>query len=198
MIPVEPAVEPDKFDDEVRTPGLAWISTNKLDPKKPVPSRTKIPPLWRKCAADLRRSYSSVCAYSSMHIHLVTGAPTVEHYAPKSKNVGLAFEWSNYRFVCQLMNSRKSCFEDVLDPFLIQDNTFALSFLTGEIEPGASVGALVGKCRETIKRLRLNQEHVSETRLKYYKDYIDGEISKNKLKEYAPFVYYEAVRQGVL
>ncbi|WP_437767795.1 hypothetical protein WMF27_17135 [Sorangium sp. So ce281] len=113
--------EPARFDALVRQPGLRALTAN-LEP---------LPPTWRECLDDLRDSYRSICAYLCVLVPRGTGARSVDHVAPKSKRRELAYEWSNYRFVCSLMNARKRDFDDVLDPMEIPDGWFVLemSFL---------------------------------------------------------------------
>ena len=129
MIPVAAKPEPADFGAKVRKPGNAWIAKGGLESSKPVPAGKKVRSLWIKCSGQLWESYDGICAYSCFYIHRITGGTTVEHFAPKSRKLGLAFEWNNYRLVCALMNSRKSDYEDVLDPFSIKKGTFELDFV---------------------------------------------------------------------
>ena len=52
----------------------------------------------------------------------------MEHFAPKKKHPDHAYIWENYRLVCTVMNSRKRDFENVLDPFEVEDGWFQIQF----------------------------------------------------------------------
>jgi uncharacterized protein (TIGR02646 family) len=199
VIPVAPQPEPTDFDLKVRQPGLRWIKKQGLDPAVPVPTGTEIPSHWTKCLPDLRRLYNEVCAYTGLFVPKVTGAPTVEHFAPKSKRLSLAFEWTNYRFVCAKINSRKRDFEDVLDPFVLQVRTFELNLINGGIAPGNQLNvAQAKKARATIERLDLDDAECREVRLEYIDEFTKKNISEDYLKRKAPFVWFEMKRQGWL
>jgi 5-methylcytosine-specific restriction endonuclease McrA len=107
MIPVTPQPEPANFDVKVRQPGQRWVARQGLDPGQPVPSGTQLKPYWTECLPQLTELYGRVCAYVCLYIPKITGSPSVEHFVPKSQQLGLAYEWSNYRLVCAKMNSRK-------------------------------------------------------------------------------------------
>ena len=199
MIPVTAQPEPGDFDATVRKPGLAWVKKQGLDSSKPVPAGKKVSSFWGKCAGQLWESYGGICAYSCFYIHRTTGSTTVEHFAPKSRKLGLAFEWKNFRLVCGLMNSRKSDYEDVLDPFSIEKGTFEMDFVTGDIRPGPNVSAILRKqCEMTILRLKLNEEKCRRDRLEPLNQFARADISLAHFKRYAPFVWFEAQRQGLL
>jgi hypothetical protein len=123
----------------------------------------------------------------------------VEHFAPKSKRLDLAFEWTNYRFVCAKINSRKRDFEDVLDPFVLQAKTFELNLINGGIAPGHHLNVVqMKKARATIERLDLDDTECREMRLEYIDEYAKKNISEDYLKRKAPFVWFEVQRQGWL
>lgn len=188
MIHVEARPEPPSFDADVRQPGERALREGVVD----------LPPHWRKCIPDLLREYSRICAYSCLYIPRVTGSSTVEHYAPKSKARELAYEWSNYRLVCSLMNSRKNDFEDVLDPFEIGDDWFELEFLFMQVRPAAHLDEVTSKrIDETIKRLKLNDEECCAARAEWYEDWKKEGLSAEFMQSRSPFIYREALRQGL-
>lgn len=125
MIPVGPKPEPKDFDHKVRQKGWEWLKKQKLDKNLIAPKGTQFEPYWRECFGELWESYEGICAYTSMFFRRSTGAGTTEHFAPKSLSfAGQAYEWSNYRLACRTVNSKKSTFEDVLDPFELTPETF--------------------------------------------------------------------------
>ncbi len=78
MIPVVPQPEPPAFRRTVADPGTRAIADFKAGVIEDLPA------LWRSCLEDLRAAYRDVCAYAAIYIDPVTGADSVEHFAPKS------------------------------------------------------------------------------------------------------------------
>ncbi len=203
MIPVHPKPEPADFDAKVRQKGLAWLNKNGFLVSGPIPAGTKLPSYWRDCLKELHAAYNGICAYVCIYIEPVTGSRTVEHFVAKSKDIGLAYEWSNYRLACGKMNSRKCDFDDVLDPFLIQDKiqdkTFFLDLVTGGIFSNPALEAETKqKADDTIKRLGLDDPECRQVRSAYFDDYINGQITSDYLRRKNPFVWIEAFRQNLL
>ncbi len=189
MIRVEPQPEPPDFEDRVRQPGLQALAENP----------TSMPPYWRRCLGDLYVAYSGICAYACIYIDRVTGGRTVDHFVAKSSDPTVAYEWSNYRLACSLVNSRKGAFDDVLDPFEIADGWFVLEFSFLQIYPCPDLDrALQQKVQETIDRLRLGDKEFLDARAAYYDDYIGGHIDLAYLELKCPFVAKEVRRQGLV
>lgn len=122
----------------------------------------------------------------------------MEHVAPKSKHPTLAYEWSNYRLVCGLMNSRKNHFEDVLDPFAIGDDWFELEFVFFQLKPAAHLTdqGTIQAIQETIDRLKLNDEECRTDREDRYEEWERGDVSSNYMQRHAPHIFREAGRLG--
>ena len=112
------------FDALVRKPGEAFLLTNPT----PKHNEWKHHDYWRRIAPTLRTRYNGICAYSCYFIHEVTGDDTIEHFRPKTPNPTLAYEWTNYRYVCGKLNTWKRTDESVLDPFEIEDGWFFIEF----------------------------------------------------------------------
>lgn len=187
MIRVEQEPEPEGFDKTVRLPGAAALAAG----------TAQLPSHWRKCIPELLAAYNRVCAYSCFFIPRVVGGPSVEHFAPKSRSRARAYEWSNYRLVCALMNSRKNSFEDVLDPFEIEDGWFELEFLFFQVRPADGLDAqLTQAIDETIDRLKLNDEECCQARIDWFEDWKLEGFSSGYMQRHAPFLFREAVRQG--
>jgi hypothetical protein len=127
-----------------------------------------------------------------------TGGRTTEHLAPKTRNRALAYEWSNYRLVCGLMNGRKSDFEDVLDPFTISSGWFELALASMRVSPcrGLAPG-LVTMIQETIDRLMLNDRDCRDARAELYDEWLAGHIDDDFFARRSPFVYEEVRRAGI-
>jgi hypothetical protein len=212
VIPVTEAPKPARFDKEVRQPGLRAIA--ELVGKKPRPKRAhghpfkklkgitrerdipaeKLPSYWTSALDDLMAAYHEVCAYACFRIHPVTGGRSADHFAPKSRNWRLAYQWSNYRLCCQRMNARKNDFGTVLDPFKIKSGWFQLELLGFQVVPAKGLPQNTRKAVEnTILRLGLNSFRAE--REKDAERYWNDDISLRVLKEESPFVAAELRRQ---
>jgi hypothetical protein len=179
VIHVEPQPEPASFDVEVRQPGLRAIAEGKED----------LPPYWRACLPDLYERYRGICAYLCVLIPPGTGARSVDHLAPKSKRRDLAYEWSNYRLVCSLMNAKKRDFEDVLDPFEIPDGWFVLELSFLQVMPDPALDeATRARVQASIDRLGLNDQECIAARALYYQPYAEGGLPFDWLRAWSPFV----------
>jgi len=199
MIPVKEQPEPADFDEDVRKKGQKWLQDKKIPANQAVPKGTTLSPYWRKCLDDLYDAYDQTCAYLCVFLERAVGAVTTEHFVAKSQEAGLAYEWSNFRLACSMINSRKGVFQDVLDPFEIQPNMFRLELITGRIY--ASPELSPGDCdavNDTIGRLKLDGAMNRAMRTRHYGDYIDREITESYLKRMSPFVWHEASRQDLL
>ncbi len=186
MIRVELQREPPSFDKRVRERGLRALAEN----------RDPLPPYWRRCLDDLHTAYNGVCAYVSIYIDKATGGRTVEHYVAKSSDPSLAYEWANFRLACSLINSRKGAFDDVLDPFEIEDGWFVLELSFLQISPHPELSAeLQQEIQGTIDRLRLDGKECRDARAEYFDAYIQGHIDFEYLRRKCPFVASEVQRQ---
>lgn len=192
MIHVDRQPEPSDFGSKVRQPGRAWLAAN------PDAEPAEWPPHWRKCLGDLLDRYGRVCAYLCIRIPHGVGASSVDHLAPKSKHKDQAYEWGNYRLVCLRMNSRKSAFEDVLDPFEIDDGWFVLDLTALQVMPASHLPSeLREQVQATIDRLRLNDKECRDARAMYYDEYVAGHCNRDFLRRWSPFVAMELDRQGL-
>ena len=148
----------------------------------------------------LHTAYSETCAYSCHRIALLTGFSTVEHFVPIKVDPQKAYEWDNYRLVCGRLNGRKGAHQDVLDPFDLADNVFALDFPSLQVKPGSGLGSqLEDDVWATINRLRLNDDETCVSdRQELVRDYCTCEISFDHLRKEAPFIAHELERQGLV
>jgi hypothetical protein len=194
VIRVEPSLEPDDFDGLVRQPGLKFLSTVPEDQKINWRRRE----YWRKSIGALHERYGGICAYTCHYVPLDTGGNTVEHFIPRSLRRELAYEWNNFRFVCGLMNGRKSNHQDVVDPFLVLENMFELDFPSLQIRPGPNLrGKIQTLAKSTITRLGLNKERNIRARTKYVTDLRDRRVSAAYVASHAPFISSEIDRLGI-
>lgn len=199
LIHVDAQPEPESFDVAVRQKGLAFTRERSIALDEPVPSGVDLRPYWRECLQDLYQAYAQTCAYLGVFFERVTGPGTVDHYVAKSRKPALAYEWSNYRLACSTMNTRKRDYEDVLDPFEVENGWFRLELVTGRIHAAPDLPqSLVRKVAATIDRLGLDDAGNREMRARCYREYRAGEMTQKYLKRMNPFVWHEAHRQGLL
>ncbi|MDQ0122056.1 hypothetical protein J2W17_001001 [Pseudomonas lini] len=148
---VERADEPQNFDVNVRQPGLRAIAelVGEADlpkragrPRKVVAQARdaipadKFPAIWTEALPELMEAYNRLCAYVCIYIEPVTGGASVDHMLPKSLAWQDVYEWHNYRLACTLMNARKNNYENVLDPFEVEDGWFRLKLTGYQVIPG--------------------------------------------------------------
>lgn len=199
MLYVSPQEEPAGFDQEVRQKGLKHLQDKKTDLTKPLPPNSKIKPYWRAFLPEMHSLYGGVCAYLAIHFERVTGAGSVDHFVAKSTRADLAYEWTNYRLACSVMNSRKKDYEDVLDPFEIEDGWFRIELVSGRIYPNPDLShEKTASIQETINRLKLDDGGNREVRARHFQEYCQGEYTTSFLRKRSPFVWFEANRQGLL
>jgi len=198
MIPVTPQPEPEDFDTKVRQPGLAWLAKQGIAPACPPPKASDLPAYWSRSNKQLWAAYSGVCAYLAIFLEWSTGASSTDHFIAKSRNAGAAYDWDNYRLSYLGPNRNKGRFDDVLDPFLLQANTFFINFSSGRIYPNPALPTdAINLAAKTIKRLDLDSPENREMRARHYRDYVTGGCSLEYLRLHSPFVYLEILRQGL-
>jgi hypothetical protein len=193
VIHVESQPEPADFDERVRQPGLRQLASGRQ--LKNVWKKG----LWRESLPELWRAYGGVCAYLVIYIPKAVGSKTVDHFVCKSSAPELAFDWSNFRLACSLMNTRKLDFDDVLDPFEVEDGWFTLELSTLEVLPASELSPEVRqRVVATIGRLRLNDPECREVRSEHYSMFLEAEVSWTALRKFNPFLTRELIRQGLV
>ena len=198
MIHVDQQPEPHDFDEKVRRKGLDWLRNQNFDIHGPVPKGVDIPRYWLVCLKDLYDSYGGYCAYLAVFFEFAVGGATVNHFVAKSKSSALAYEWANYRLSCSRMNSRKRDYDDVLDPFSVENSWFHLELVTGHIFPDPELpGEQKVRIQKTIDRLKLDDGASKEMRARHFQYYCEGQLTSEYLKKYSPFVWMEATRQNL-
>jgi len=217
VIRVASADEPASFDAKVRRRGLDAIaelvgeapSRTRRGPRRRhnFASRDQIsadafPTFWRGALPDLHDAYDGLCAYLSLYIEHGTGAPSIDHFVPKSKDWRLVYEWSNYRLCAALINGHRSDREIAHDPFTLEAGLFALEFTEYQVKPGpAARGSTSDAVMRTIDDLGLNQRDCRKAREEYVAAYRNGPpkgIELPWLERRAPFIARELRRQGLL
>lgn len=186
MIPVVLQPEPADFDEKVRQPGLRYLKSH---------PHGSLKPYWQAMTAALWEAYGGVCAYLAIYFEYVTGAASTDHVVAKSQERSLAYEWSNYRLASLAMNRKKGIHE-VLDPCELEDDSFFINFLDGEIYPNPEKNEdYRSRCQRTIDVLQLNDALCKRMRLEHFQAFAEGNVSMAYLKRGSPFVYQEVIRQ---
>jgi hypothetical protein len=195
MIHVDVQPEPDDFEALVRAPGREFLE----DFPNPTQRQWNTHSYWRRILGSLHHLYRGICAFSCHWIPYDTGADTVEHFLPKRLHPNQAYEWLNYRLVCGTLNGRKGEFQDVLDPFEIEDGWFTIEFPSLLVKPASGLDEdLTASIRRTIHRLRLNDEGTClKSRAKFIELYCKQIVPFDYLELEAPFIAKELQRQNL-
>lgn len=181
MLPITIQPEPDNFDSIVRTPGNAFLR------QVPHPTTTQWSKnaFWQAILPEMRIAYQKVCSYSCCWIPRATGSHSIDHFIPKNTSPLNAFEWSNYRYVSSRFNSRKGL-RVIVDPFSMAFEWFRIDFATIFIKPRTELldPQQITLAENTITWLQLNiDDELVNERYEFYKDYRNGHISFEYLKE---------------
>lgn len=214
---VEPRPEPAAFDGTVRKPGLSAISElvgqgplpgqGRLGPAATFPGRESIPGRhlpahWSGARADLLREYARTCAFSGLRPSRPWTEDrylTIDHMVPKSRDCRLAYEWSNLRLACRILNQRKGNSEDVLDPFEIDvdgEAWFHMDTVEFRLRPNPDLDSgLQARIRHAISTLGLNGPAWRATRREHYAQFEKhGQLCR--VERAFPFVAREIRRLG--
>jgi hypothetical protein len=196
VIPVVPQPEPEEFDELVRKRGGKFLS--KFTNSKPTSKQWSRNDYWNGVRTRFYAAYKGICAYSAHWIPL-TANPNIDHYIPKSVNKNLAYEWSNYRLACALVNTLKGDHQDVADPFTLNNNSFLLDFPTLIVSVNPTLaGEEICELERTIQRLKLNSDNFVNDRSRWLEPYCLGEVDFPFLQRNAPFIAYELERQDLI
>lgn len=180
------APEPADFDEKCRQRGLAWLQSH--------PTSKQLRDFWSPFKTQLCDAFDQLCGYSCMF----EPVGTVDHYLSCSVHRERAYEWSNFRFASQWINSSKqTADDDVLDPFEVEDGWFEILLpslqlvLTDRVPPERRVRA-----EHTLLRLHLRDDvRVIRQRAEWYRMYEEGELSLEGLRKKAPLIAEAVERQ---
>ena len=179
MIHFDLQPEPADFDDNVRTPGNQWLQDN------PAADRPK--DYWHLCKEDLQNAFRDLCAYTAIYEPI----GTVDHYISCKADNTKAYEWDNYRYAAQWMNSSKQNADDtVFDPFEVEDGGFEIILPSCQLKVSDTIPQQHrAKAEHTLKRLHLaHDERVIRTRTEWYQMYVRGELNLEGLRKKAPLI----------
>lgn len=188
MIPVAKVPRPSGYAS-INTGGDAWLRAN------PTAKRPK--DLWSPFLPELAEGFAHLCGYAAM---LDPTGGTVDHYLSWKNRPDLAYDWSNFRFASNLMNSSKRTADaTVLDPYLVQSGWFEIILPSLQMRVADKVPAAFKALAEfTLKRLKLGDgEKVIRWRRHYYARYETGQLTLEGLRVFAPLVA-DAAERGAL
>jgi len=179
MITVSSPPEPPNFDAQARQPGNRWLA-NHPEAKRPRD-------YWSSFKGDLANGFNYLCGYSAMYEPI----GTVDHYLSFENYPHLAYEWSNYRYAAQWINSSKRTVdEQILDPFQVGDDWFEILLPSLQLVVTDKVPPSERKRAEfTLQRLHLqDDERVIRQRQQWYQLYLDGDLTLTGLEKKAPLI----------
>lgn len=187
MIPVaNPIPEPENFDANCRRAGRAWLAAN---PTKDCHAASH---LWSPFRRALRTGFSKRCGYLAIKLHV---GGVVEHFVSCNEDRAMAFEWVNYRYASETMNSKKQALDRlkirVLDPFAVQAGWFRVILPSFELVLTDAVDAELRQlAQDTIEKLGLDKGHEAiEGRWSVYESHWnDGDIDLVGLRKDAPLI----------
>lgn len=116
---------------------------------------------------------------------------TVDHFLSWDRNPGLAYEWSNYRYVDGRINAKKPVADHaVLDPFEVDDDWFEIILPSLQLRLTDRVPSeLRARAQYTIDRLGLaHDEHIVAYRAQWYCQYHCGGLPLQSLHRVAPLL----------
>jgi hypothetical protein len=192
MIPVRnPILEPEEFDKNCRIPGNAWLKAHpKNDPHKARNHEGEI--FWKPFLPALRAGFSKRCGY--LAIKLPVGG-VVDHYVSCNEDRTLSFEWNNYRYSSESVNSRKSLLDRnngrALDPFDVVDGWFRVVIPSFELVLTDKVpDSIRAIAEDTVQKLGLDSgpEALEARWCVYESHYGNGSINMLGLQRDAPLI----------
>jgi hypothetical protein len=192
MIPFERTPEPETFEQRCHQRGLSWLASH--------PEAERPYDYWSEFKPQLAQAFRNLCAYTAVFEPVGTVDHFVSWQASRREQPELAYEWSNYRYAAQWINSSKSSAGNILDPFEVGNDWFEISLpdlqLHATDKVPAEYQALV---RHTLERLPIvHDERILRVRRQWYQEYENGEISLAYLETKAPLIAQAVRKRDVL
>ncbi|MEW6664336.1 MAG: hypothetical protein AB1512_03840 [Thermodesulfobacteriota bacterium] len=195
MIPCSPGPEPERFDARTRKRGLRWLAKHPK-PAANTPGKQWRPrDYWSEFRNELADAFRQLCAYGAMY----EPVGTVDHFISCDTDETKAYEWSNYRFCSQWINSSKQTSDaGVLDPCDVKDGWFKIILPSLQLVLGDRIPANRRKLAEdTLTRLHLkHDERIIRQRRVWYELYQSGRLSLGGLRQIAPLIARAVEEQG--
>jgi len=199
MISVPAPQPPGNYEADVRIPGTAFLAVH------PHPSAEdwKGHRHWKAVHSYLYAEMHGICVYCASFTPRRSSRTSIDHtsidhFVPKGRNPALAFEWTNFRLCRARLNNRKGDFEDVIDPYLIQNGWFRLNFTTFALYPDSNLPLQIQQqIANSISRLGLNDDdaYVNERARVIYR-YADAKLPYADIQRRYPFIASEMQAQN--
>lgn len=192
LIRVQKRPEYPGFDAEVRQPGAVFLHQCPHPTSKDFKKKN----FWSRAAKELHAVYGGICAYTAMYL---AEQGSVDHFLPKNSHPLLAYEWSNYRLASGRVNNAKGNQENILDPFLLQDDWFFLDLPSCMLKANPVLTKrLRSQIDGTIRGLKLNSDdYYAQERCNILMEYARGNIALDFMKHRYPFLAKEILRQAL-
>lgn len=197
MIRVAMPPEPAHHDAQVRVPGRAFLT----DVPHPSTKQWNRNRYWSLVHDALYDGLGGICSYCATYTPRRRSPgvdhTSIDHFVPKGRVPELAYEWSNFRLSRSKLNTLKGNFEDVIDPYVVVDGWFRLSFSSFKLYPEPSLTQDEKlRIERTIARLELNQDDkLVEQRSRAVYMYADGQLTFAYLQRYYPLIAHEMLAQ---
>jgi len=126
---------------------------------------------------------------------------TVDHFISLHEDRSLAYEWSNYRYCLQTINSYKgkTSAGQLLDPYKIQEGWFEIHLPSLQLRVSDTVPQQLQEWANfTLDKLRLrDHETVLGQRSEWYRMYQSGELTLEGLWKKAPLIAAAITKAGM-
>ena len=180
MIRFERVDKPADFAERVEQPGAAWLEQN--------PNAQRPRDLWSPFKPALADGFRTLCAYSAMY----EPVGTVDHLVSWDEDKTKAYDWENYRYCAQWINSSKKNMraDEIFDPFEVKDGWFEIILPSLQLVVSDSIPDEHRERAEfVLTRLHLrDDERVVRQRLEWYRMFQEGAITIEGLRWKAPLV----------
>lgn len=174
-----PILEPKDFDKECRVKGKAWLVKH--------PAAKRPTDLWSPFRLALADGFVDRCGYCAMYI----ASGTVDHSVSWNEDKNLAYEWSNFRYVDNWVNSSKSKKKaaELLDPFDVVEGWFEIILPSLQLVISDTIPPeFRERAENTLKELPIrDDERVLRPRRKWLSLYEQG-MPLEILREMAPLI----------
>jgi len=179
---------PDEFDERCRRRGLAWIESKGPEWQRLRDSKgrkLRPPPYWTHLLPQLHQVFQGLCAYTCMF----EPRGTVDHFVSIERG-GDPYDWANFRFAQQWVNSTKQDLAECLDPFEVDDQWFEVILPSFQLIVTERVPAnLKALAQTTLNKLNLVQgEAVVRQREHWFLEYAQDRQTFEGLEAHAPLI----------
>jgi hypothetical protein len=175
VIPVPPVPEPKDFREKAQVPGDAWLAAH--------PGAARPRDYWSPFRDALAEGFGHRCGYTAIH----EPVGTVDHFVSCQKDRSRAYDWSNYRFASQWINASKRDGE-MLDPHLVGEGWFEILLPSLQLVMTDAVPAEHRAVAERTLTKIGRDRRVMGPRQRWYRMYIEKELSLDGLRKMAPLV----------